>query len=176
MDQTHLKSNGCELQGDVEVALRVHSLLLTHLLNRNVGVNHVTFSNRARSVTVRKSKTQTHGSNRQRPERREPSARPSSNPGETGQSPLYRGRAAAVGAGRREHVRGWKPDSPPRGRLVPGWRAAFFFCFPAGSDGNRSTCQCRRPGFNPWVRKIPWRRAWQPTQCSRLENPTDRGL
>ena len=21
----------------------------------------------------------------------------------------------------------------------------------------------RRPGFNPWVRKIPWRRAWQPT-------------
>ena len=27
-------------------------------------------------------------------------------------------------------------------------------------------CQCRRhktPAFNPWVRKIPWRRAWQPT-------------
>ena len=26
-------------------------------------------------------------------------------------------------------------------------------------------CQCRRHkrcGFNPWVRKIPWRRAWQP--------------
>ena len=22
---------------------------------------------------------------------------------------------------------------------------------------------CRRPGFYPWVRKIPWRRAWQPT-------------
>ena len=21
----------------------------------------------------------------------------------------------------------------------------------------------RRPGFNPWVRKIPWRRKWQPT-------------
>ena len=26
-----------------------------------------------------------------------------------------------------------------------------------------STCQCRRRGFNPWVRKIPWRREWQPT-------------
>ena len=26
-----------------------------------------------------------------------------------------------------------------------------------------STCQCRRLGFIPWVRKIPWRRAWQPT-------------
>ena len=24
-------------------------------------------------------------------------------------------------------------------------------------------CQCRRPGFDPWVRKIPWRRKWQPT-------------
>ena len=23
--------------------------------------------------------------------------------------------------------------------------------------------QCRRCGFDPWVRKIPWRRAWQPT-------------
>ena len=20
-----------------------------------------------------------------------------------------------------------------------------------------------RPGFHPWVRKVPWRRAWQPT-------------
>ena len=26
-----------------------------------------------------------------------------------------------------------------------------------------SSCQCRRLGFNPWVRKIPWRRKWQPT-------------
>ena len=26
-----------------------------------------------------------------------------------------------------------------------------------------SACQCRRCGFDPWVRKIPWRRAWQPT-------------
>ena len=23
--------------------------------------------------------------------------------------------------------------------------------------------QCRRPGFNSWVGKIPWRREWQPT-------------
>ena len=22
---------------------------------------------------------------------------------------------------------------------------------------------CRRPRFNPWVRKVPWRKAWQPT-------------
>ena len=23
--------------------------------------------------------------------------------------------------------------------------------------------QCRRPGSDPWVRKIPWKRKWQPT-------------
>ena len=23
--------------------------------------------------------------------------------------------------------------------------------------------QCRISGFDPWVRKIPWRKAWQPT-------------
>ena len=23
--------------------------------------------------------------------------------------------------------------------------------------------QCRGPRFNPWVRKIPWRREWSPT-------------
>ena len=27
----------------------------------------------------------------------------------------------------------------------------------------KSACQCRRHEFNPWVRKIPWRRKWQPT-------------
>ena len=25
------------------------------------------------------------------------------------------------------------------------------------------TSQCRRPGLDPWVGKIPWRRKWQPT-------------
>ena len=27
----------------------------------------------------------------------------------------------------------------------------------------KTACQCGRPGFDPWVRKIPWRRKWQPT-------------
>ena len=38
--------------------------------------------------------------------------------------------------------------------------------FPDCASGKEPACQCRRckrPGFNPWVRKIPWRRAWQPT-------------
>ena len=35
--------------------------------------------------------------------------------------------------------------------------------FPGGSDGRGPACQCRRPRFNPWVGKMPWRRRWQPT-------------
>ena len=30
-------------------------------------------------------------------------------------------------------------------------------------SGKESACQCRRLRFDPWVRKIPWRRKWQPT-------------
>ena len=38
--------------------------------------------------------------------------------------------------------------------------------FPGGTSGKEPACQCRRHKrheFNPWVGKIPWRRAWQPT-------------
>ena len=34
--------------------------------------------------------------------------------------------------------------------------------FPGGSDG-RICLQCGRPGFDPWVWNIPWRREQQPT-------------
>ena len=37
---------------------------------------------------------------------------------------------------------------------------------PRGHSGKESACQCRRyrrPGFNPSIGKIPWRRKWQPT-------------
>ena len=30
-------------------------------------------------------------------------------------------------------------------------------------SSKKSACQCWRPVFSPWVGKIPWRRAWQPT-------------
>ena len=30
-------------------------------------------------------------------------------------------------------------------------------------SGKESPCQCRTRGFDLWVRKIPWRRKWQPT-------------
>ena len=37
--------------------------------------------------------------------------------------------------------------------------------FPGSASGKEPACQCRRhkrPGFGPWIGKIPWRRAWQP--------------
>ena len=30
--------------------------------------------------------------------------------------------------------------------------------FPGGSDGKESACNARKPRFDPWVGKIPWRR------------------
>ena len=50
---------------------------------------------------------------------------------------------------------------------------------PGGSDGKESArfFGFERPGFDPCVGKIPWRREWEPSplQYSCLENPVDRG-
>ena len=45
------------------------------------------------------------------------------------------------------------------------WSRSYSLGFPGGASGKEPACQCRRckrTGFNPWVGKIPWRRAWQP--------------
>ena len=41
----------------------------------------------------------------------------------------------------------------------------FSLCLPGGGSGKELGCQWRRNkrhGFDPWVGKIPWRRAWHP--------------
>ena len=41
----------------------------------------------------------------------------------------------------------------------------YILGFPSGASGKESACQCRRwkrHGFNLWVKKIPWKMAWQP--------------
>ena len=38
--------------------------------------------------------------------------------------------------------------------------------FPGATSGKEHNCQsrrCKRCGFDPYVRKIPWEREWQPT-------------
>ena len=50
--------------------------------------------------------------------------------------------------------------------------------FPSGTDDQEYACRCRRckrHRFDPWVRKMPWRRNGHPPQYSCLENPMDRG-
>ena len=39
---------------------------------------------------------------------------------------------------------------------------------PSGASGKVPACQCRsqETWFDPWVREIPWRRAWQATSVS----------
>ena len=46
--------------------------------------------------------------------------------------------------------------SPPPSTLY-----LTFSGFLGGLEGKESTCQYRRPRFNPWVGKIPWRGEWQ---------------
>ena len=62
--------------------------------------------------------------------------------------------------------------SSPNKRMCSG--------FPGGARGNEPACQCRRHKrcrFNPWVRKIPWRRAWQTTAVFLLgESHEQRSL
>ena len=51
--------------------------------------------------------------------------------------------------------------------------------FPDGASGKELACKCRsrrRRGFDPWVRKIPWRRKQQPIPVFLPErSPMDRG-
>ena len=53
----------------------------------------------------------------------------------------------------------WEADST--------MKLASLKLFRAGDASSKEpTCQCRRHkrcGFDPWARKIPWRRTWQPT-------------
>ena len=57
--------------------------------------------------------------------------------------------------------------------LCPGGAGAGF---PGGTNGKESACNAgERPGFSPWVRKIPWEREWLPTSVSLPGGPMDRG-
>ena len=50
--------------------------------------------------------------------------------------------------------------------IITDMRLNMNLGFPGGTSGKESTCQCRRQKrcrFDPWVRRIPRRRAWQTT-------------
>ena len=43
------------------------------------------------------------------------------------------------------------------------WKTDWHFGLPRWLSGKVSACRYRIPAFDPWVRKIPWRRRWKPT-------------
>ena len=55
---------------------------------------------------------------------------------------------------------------------LPNNTNTHFF---GGAAGKEPTCQCRRPGFDPWAEKIPEEGNENPLYNSCLENSTDRG-
>ena len=71
---------------------------------------------------------------------------------------------------REECLRMQLPCGAPRdvhvGQSLMLWRSQYPVSvggFPWWLSGKESSCQCKRHEFDPWVRKIPWRRKWQPT-------------
>ena len=63
--------------------------------------------------------------------------------------------------------------------LLPYWlvqnieSSSLCYRFPRWLTGKEAICQCRRHrrhSFDPWVRKIPWRRKWQTTPVFLHEN------
>ena len=59
-----------------------------------------------------------------------------------------------IGTNTKGQLRGWIEYSPPH----------YKFGFPSGSavENLPAMLEPQRHAFDPWVRKIPWRRAWQP--------------
>ena len=55
-----------------------------------------------------------------------------------------------------------EPPSTPPERSSWGYSSEVVLTS-GGSEVKAFCLQCRRPGFDPWVGKIPWRRKWQPT-------------
>ena len=58
------------------------------------------------------------------------------------------------------------PPPPPHKMQILRRQDISYLGFSGGADGTEPACQCRRHnrhGFDPWVGKIAWRRAWQPT-------------
>ena len=56
-----------------------------------------------------------------------------------------------------------KQQQPWQESLKELAKALSLFVIPWWLRWERICLQCRRSGFNPWVRKVPWRREWLPT-------------
>ena len=59
----------------------------------------------------------------------------------------------------------WRGIKVQNSMSIGNWEA-LWLALSRDNSGKESTCQRRRRKrckFHPWIRKIPWRRKWQPT-------------
>ena len=62
--------------------------------------------------------------------------------------------------------RTWLSDWTELAKLIHLYLQFSVYYIPRWLSDKETACQCRRYGslgFDPWIRKIPWRRKWQPT-------------
>ena len=57
----------------------------------------------------------------------------------------------------------WEVANVPQYTELSPQQRIIQLGLPRWYGGKEFACQCRRCWFNPWVRKIHWRRRWQPT-------------
>jgi len=70
----------------------------------------------------------------------------------------------------------WSDGTRCRYQQIAFQKAVHIYTlFHDGFPGYSDSEECRKPGFNPWVRKTPWRRICHPLQYSCLGNPMERG-
>ena len=65
-----------------------------------------------------------------------------------------------IGSRRISLIRLWNLKERYHGLFASGFLPSGF---PWWLSGKEPICQCRRCRFDPWIRKISWRRKWQPT-------------
>ena len=63
---------------------------------------------------------------------------------------------------RKKLPRSWVPAQDKAQELIAFYEAMHFSLSLWWLSGKESACQCKRQGFDLWIRKIPWRRKWQP--------------
>ena len=67
-------------------------------------------------------------------------------------------------------------EAHPMDELVNKWCIYIYTGFPGGARGRRPRQETKETHrFNPWVRKIPWKRKWQLTPLFLPGKPHGRG-
>ena len=78
----------------------------------------------------------------------------------------YQNKWTAFSSQKTEWLNGFNKQKKSETQIYQIYVASGGLGLPGGTSDKEPVCHCRRCKrhmFNPWVRKIPWRREWQPT-------------